>query len=197
MDQSSTTESPGDAGAEPPPMTPPQNPTPASDAAVADAGSASDAASSMSDAGLSMDAHLPGHDAGMTMDASMPPADAGAPMDAGAPACIAPVAPPGSGHHNPGRDCSQCHNFTVAGTLFTQLTGGTGIAGATIEVIDANNQRLLLPTYQNGNFYTQQAVAYPIRLRASRCPNDAPMISTAATGTCNGCHNSTFQAHLP
>jgi hypothetical protein len=109
----------------------------------------------------------------------------------------------GSGHHNAGDDCMSCHaNFgsrtwTVAGTLYTSVTGSAPLGGATIEVIDANGQALRLPTTDNGNFWTTLPVALPLKVRASKCPSNAVMSSTSNTGSCNGCHGSGFRIHLP
>ena len=115
--------------------------------------------------------------------------------------CIAAVASPGDGHHNPGAECLGCHNgniatkWTVAGTLY----GGNGapLSGATIELVQGNGQTLRVATCANGNFYTSQAVTYPLTVRASQCPSDAPMVSTVQAGGCNSCHGSAMKIHLP
>ena len=124
--------------------------------------------------------------------------------DGGTNDCINAVASPGSGHHHAGADCASCHDglgaslrWTVAGTLYSTATGGTAISGATIEVVDANGKTLKLATYDNGNFYTTSAVAKPLKVRASKCPNDAKMVATVSDGSCNGCHNSAMRIHLP
>jgi hypothetical protein len=102
-----------------------------------------------------------------------------------------------------------CHDgvsgfmWTIAGTLYDKPTGGTAIGGATIEIIDANNQKIDLVTSTNGNFYTTKTVAYPLKVRATDCPNDVHMTASIAKGTdaasCNksGCHDSAMRIHLP
>jgi hypothetical protein len=112
-----------------------------------------------------------------------------------------------SGQHNAGLSCLDCHKsgggeapaFTFAGTLFSAVTGGSAVAGATIEATDAKGQVIRIVTSKNGNFYTSQAVSFPLTVRASACPSDQPMIATVQNGNCNtsGCHASQFQIHLP
>ncbi len=111
----------------------------------------------------------------------------------------------GSGQHNAGQDCMNCHsNWTVAGTLYTTATGSTPAAGATVTVIDANNHSLDLVVQANGNFYTQSSVTFPITLYASDCPTVQMMTAqmTSANnnnGGCNqtGCHGfGSSQPHI-
>ena len=118
--------------------------------------------------------------------------------------CIKLSSPPTSGHHNAGQACLGCHNgngatlFTFAGTLYNAATGGSTIAGATIEVIDSAGTTARIVTSSNGNFYTSQSLTPPFTTRASGCPNDIAMQSKA-TGDCNssGCHSSAMRVHLP
>jgi hypothetical protein len=132
-------------------------------------------------------------------------ASGGAADDAGpAPGCINAVASTGSGEHNAGQDCLSCHGkvggapaWTLAGTLYSAASGGAAVSGATIEVIDANGKRLALRTYANGNFYTNAAVAFPVTVRASKCPSDQTMNEPLNVGSCNSCHNDTMRVHLP
>jgi hypothetical protein len=119
--------------------------------------------------------------------------------------CIAPTTARNSGEHNAGAACLDCHQggdapkFTFAGTLFDAVTGGAGVAGATVEAVDAQGQLIRIVTSANGNFYTAQAVTFPLTVRASSCPSNLPMISKVQNGNCNssGCHASAMQAHLP
>lgn len=124
--------------------------------------------------------------------------------------CRDPVAGVGSGEHNPGQACIACHvgkgegpQFTVAGTLYADLAGTTPLAGATIVVTDATGATLDLVSQQNGNFYTTAALAFPIQVSATRCPDTTPMIgAVAAPGDCNagGCHapgSGAGPIHLP
>jgi len=118
--------------------------------------------------------------------------------------CENQATPPDNGHHNPGKSCFQnCHNhgFTLAGTLYNSVNGNSAFAGATITVIDANNQTVKLVTRQNGNFYTSQAIAFPVLTMASSCPSAVKMNASTPHGNCNvdGCHPgpTNQQIHLP
>ncbi len=111
-----------------------------------------------------------------------------------------------SGNHNAGLVCLGCHNgsgvaprWTVAGTLYASSQGGTPIAGATVTVTDANDVTVRLVTASNGNFYTGQALAMPLRVKASRCPDTRLMMATPMTGDCNSCHQAATNGriHLP
>jgi hypothetical protein len=108
----------------------------------------------------------------------------------------------GNGHHNAGQDCMQgCHNhgFTLSGTLYG-AAGTTALAGGTITVTDSAGKTLNLVTAQNGNFYTSQAIAFPITVYASACPTSMPMTASIANGNggCNksGCHANGAQGHI-
>ena len=115
--------------------------------------------------------------------------------------CEQEVAPAGTGHHNPGMSCltSGCHRggggpvYTVGGTLYDAHAGGLPVAGATVVVIDGDGNRFELPTAQNGNFWSTEPMVFPLLVRASQCPLDAPMISLSQNGDCNsgGCHGPT------
>ena len=88
----------------------------------------------------------------------------------------------GDGHHNSGQDCmNACHNhgFTLAGTVYTSVNSNTAVTGATISVTDANGQHLKIVTQLNGNFYTSQAVAFP--LTAIERIDELSSISIAST----------------
>ncbi len=113
----------------------------------------------------------------------------------------------GDGHHNPGQDCmNSCHNhgFTVAGTVFDSTSSSNPVAGATVRVVDANNQTVDIVTQLNGNFYTFTTVAFPLTVLATSCPNINHMSATVnqeSTGVVgcnqNGCHTSGNWIHVP
>jgi hypothetical protein len=117
-------------------------------------------------------------------------------------ACIALTTSSGDGHHNPGTACLGCHNggtapnFAAAGTLYDAVSSGNAIAGATIEIIDGSGTATRVVTGANGNFYTTGPLTGSLTVRASGCPNDMHMTSSA-TGNCNSCHGATNQIHLP
>lgn len=118
---------------------------------------------------------------------------------------------PSDGNHNAGVSCIQsgCHTqprksvtapMTIAGTLYGSVSGGTAIAQATIHVIDANGVDHKLSTATNGNFWTTDPIAFPVRVRASKCPNIDQSMNSAVDstgGSCNSCHGAGFRIHLP
>ena len=121
-------------------------------------------------------------------------------------ACRNAVANVGSGKHHPGEDCQgACHNhgFTLGGTLFAAANSTTPLAGATITVVDAAGKSIDVVSQRNGNFYTSQAVMFPVTVTASLCPSVAPMVTkvTATMDGCGkaGCHvaGATGVVHLP
>jgi hypothetical protein len=107
------------------------------------------------------------------------------------------------GHHNPGQDCmNACHNhgFTLSGTVYASLNSNTAVVGATVVVKDANNQTIKMVSATNGNFYTSQAIAFPLTVMATECPNVSAMSGQVAQGQggCNkvGCHTAGAQGHI-
>jgi hypothetical protein len=120
-----------------------------------------------------------------------------------------------SGNHNPGLTCiaAGCHDgntedappWTVAGTLYSSIAGDAPVPGATIRLVDGGGTELTLITAQNGNFYTEDPVTFPLTVKASKCPDTLAMVASVAqsapTGvSCNtgGCHDSAInRIHLP
>lgn len=111
---------------------------------------------------------------------------------------------PQLGHHNTGQSCFQsCHNhgFTLAGTLYTNDTGNTGFAGASISLTDNNGAKQDIVVNSDGNFYIKTAVAFPVLVIASSCPSAVKMTLASSDGNCNkgNCHvgGTSSQMHLP
>ena len=126
------------------------------------------------------------------------------PSDDGEPDCEPEQTPTGSEGHQAGTDCMSCHDsmtgsrrWTVAGTLYSDASGSSPVSGATIIVNDAAGAALRLVTHPNGNFSTNEAVELPLSVAASLCPDSAEMLSSASSGGCNSCHDSSFRVHLP
>jgi hypothetical protein len=118
--------------------------------------------------------------------------------------CINGTAATTSGHHNAGAACLGCHvggggptRFYFAGTLYNKVSGGTAVAGATVEVTDKNGQVVRIVTSMNGNFYSTTPVTFPLTTRATACPSSVAMVGTVADGNCNNCHTSQMRVHLP
>jgi hypothetical protein len=138
------------------------------------------------------------------------------------PNCIATAAATIDGHHNAGQACLQCHDgntagankFYAAGTIYDQLSlaaGAQGLSGVTIEITDANGAKTSVVTASlgaPGNFWIDQPLVFPLKVRASKCPADRPMSSSLAAnannaaagdGNCSrtGCHDSAMIMHMP
>ena len=110
-----------------------------------------------------------------------------------------------SGEHNAGQECQGCHapgggapTFYLAGTLYNAAGGGAAVAGATINVTDANGKKTKIVSANNGNFWTTTVLAFPVTVDASLCPATVPMVATVSgNGACNNCHNSAMRVHVP
>jgi hypothetical protein len=104
---------------------------------------------------------------------------------------------------NTGQACLSCHasavspNMTVAGTVYTTVSGAAAVSGATVTVTDNNGAVLNLVTGSTGNFYSTSAVAFPASVSVSKCPDTVAMNSPAGSGDCNSCHASSMRIHLP
>lgn len=122
--------------------------------------------------------------------------------------CIDLVGANGNGKHNPGRNCMEggCHDgavtkFTIAGTLYKDKDGSAPVAGATLVFTDENNAEIKLITASNGNYYTSQNITFPVKVKATGCPNSKSMGAeiSEANGGCNkdGCHVAGKRVYLP
>jgi hypothetical protein len=128
----------------------------------------------------------------------------------------------GSPTMNPGLDCLSCHSagsnppffandrpWTIAGTVYASpdALADAGQPNVQILVTDANGQQLTLVSNAAGNFYTAEAVAFPLQSlmvqnKTHRMQMDLASPYTpipgfpSLTGDCNSCHTqpSTFQA---
>jgi hypothetical protein len=137
-------------------------------------------------------------------DAQWP--DAGAPDATPIPVCVPPATSLETGHHFPGESCTGlCHDgangprWTFAGTLYDNEFGSHVVPDATIHLIDADGRSLTLVTAQNGNFWTNAQLTYPIRTYASACPNLEAMVARVTSSSCNAaaCHDATRRIYLP
>jgi hypothetical protein len=83
----------------------------------------------------------------------------------------------------PGQDCLACHQgglaprYTVAGTW--------PAAGASVELRDAQNRLVTLTTNEVGNFYTAEALAFPLTATVDGSLMEDPV----PHGDCNRCHH--------
>ncbi len=102
----------------------------------------------------------------------------------------------------PGGACVACHDwgegpaFRFAGTVFSKQNEAdqcTGLAGAKVEITDANGQILFLTSNSTGNFYTSGrgvTVATPYRAKLVYAGGEKPMSSSQTDGDCNACHTA-------
>lgn len=115
----------------------------------------------------------------------------------------------GSPSMNPGRACLECHRRdrdapiqSVAGTAFyapheedlcNGYSGdppGSRQGAATVRLIDANGVMLTLPVNAAGNFFTDDRLAFPLRLAEVIGPTGLrrAMGEAVPHGDCNLCH---------
>lgn len=145
-------------------------------------------------------------------DAPLVDAPTGDALPDGSNAACEPAQTPIDGHHNPGQNCQVggCHlagnlgngapAFYISGTLYNNAAGTAPISGGTIVVVaGAGGAPIKLVTATNGNFYYETLVSPPFTVKASKCPDETPMIAAANTGACNSCHQvgTDGRIHLP
>ncbi|HZS41059.1 MAG TPA: hypothetical protein VFF06_29725 [Polyangia bacterium] len=97
----------------------------------------------------------------------------------------------------PGDDCLSCHRaggsaraFTIAGTAYSRgdAIATEGTPDLVVVITDARDQRIELQTNAAGNFYTDQAVAFPVAAELHRGDSVRHMEPRVSTGACSSCH---------
>lgn len=92
----------------------------------------------------------------------------------------------------PGRICTECHYFTVAGTVFPAADApcnGAGLPGVDVEILDPTGAvQLTMTTNSAGNFYSYQPLRWPMRVRLTAPGKTATMVSAMHDGACAECH---------
>lgn len=103
----------------------------------------------------------------------------------------------------PGADCLACHDgsgggggeedeeapkFTAAGTAFADMDGTGPLSGATVRITDAGGTVVTLTTNSVGNFYTNEALTFPIDAEVEANGSTSTMASSVDVGGCNSCH---------
>lgn len=122
------------------------------------------------------------------------------------PPCADPVAPAGDGHHRPGDDCLMCHRqggdatpYSIAGTVYADSGGTAPAAGVQLHFKDASGLDVTVTTEANGNFWSVEALSFPLIAFVAQCPDVVPMVTPIAETDvgCNraGCHTSGFRIH--
>jgi hypothetical protein len=102
----------------------------------------------------------------------------------------------GSPLMHPGRDCKQCHDFVVAGTVYpieglNDANDCAGIPGVSVLVEDTAGKMFSLETNEAGNFYLTRrngSVTFPLTLSAETASETRQMAMQAETGACASCH---------
>jgi hypothetical protein len=94
----------------------------------------------------------------------------------------------------PGSDCTECHGFTAAGTIFADLDGTEPLASATIRVTDSLAVTVEMTSNSAGNFYTNDALEPPLTGEVEVGGTTVAMVSTPSVGGCNSCHSCTGTA---
>jgi hypothetical protein len=111
------------------------------------------------------------------------------------------VATTGTGGHNAGRDCNQCHGFGMAGTIYDGR--GNPVGGAEIRLVDNAGNAFSVYSGANGNFSGGGGFLAPAHVGARNSTTATLMISPLTYGGCNKCHCTaganctTTRLHLP
>jgi hypothetical protein len=98
----------------------------------------------------------------------------------------------------PGNDCTGCHNFAIAGTVYPTLDepnncDGTGAGGIKVLITGADNVTLTLtPSATSGNFYSSSSVKTPYSVKLTNSAGASrSMVAHQTAGNCNSCHTPT------
>lgn len=108
----------------------------------------------------------------------------------------------------PGQNCLACHtpggsageaSFSAAGTVFGSSTAdtGSGLAGVSVVLTDANSVDTTLTTNAAGNFFTRAALALPLKKAAVVINGQRTEMSAAPAGDCNRCHTQPAAGGAP
>jgi hypothetical protein len=91
----------------------------------------------------------------------------------------------------PGQNCLACHRFTVAGTVFGSASAdsGSGLAGVSVVITDANSVDTTLTTNAAGNFFSSAALALPLKKAAVVRNGTRTEMGGVPAGDCNRCHS--------
>jgi hypothetical protein len=108
----------------------------------------------------------------------------------------------------PGQNCQACHtpggsaaeaSFFVAGTVFGSTTAdtGSGLAGVSVVITDANSADTTLTTNAAGNFFTRAAMPLPLKKAAVLINGQRITMSAPPSGDCNRCHTQPASGGAP
>jgi hypothetical protein len=96
----------------------------------------------------------------------------------------------------PGNDCTGCHSFTIAGTVYPTLhepnnCDGTAANGIKVVVTGADGKvTTLTPDGTSGNFYSSTAIKTPFSAKVTNSAGGSRAMTAMQTkGNCNSCHS--------
>jgi hypothetical protein len=95
--------------------------------------------------------------------------------------------------HNAGRDCTGCHNFGAAGTVY-RTDGVTPYPGAVVRLTTASagggSVVATLTTDATGNFHTPASLPSGLYADVRGSGATRSMTAVVTRGGCNACHGS-------
>jgi hypothetical protein len=89
----------------------------------------------------------------------------------------------------PGVDCMTCHDFSAAGTVFTDAGG----AAADVIVVVGGEE---LRSNAAGNFFTAKSIPFPAATEVRAGSGVRRMSQLAPSGACNNCHGVGVTPHI-
>ena len=105
---------------------------------------------------------------------------------------------------HPGGDCVGCHTregegprYLAAGTIYAAVDEADdcfGVAGATVEITDAEGAVWSLTTNDAGNFWIDRdegPLAFPFRAKVVLDGTEIAMVTPQSEGSCASCHTQT------
>jgi hypothetical protein len=84
---------------------------------------------------------------------------------------------------DPFQDCLRCH---TGGHARRWTVAGTWRRGASVTVVDQNGKSVTMTGNEAGNFYTAEALTFPLTAAVDGAPMPAPL----TYGGCNVCHHA-------
>jgi hypothetical protein len=106
-----------------------------------------------------------------------------------------------SGQMLPGSNCLACHSegampeedepelwWTAGGTVFADLDGSAAADGVTVRITGADGAVVELTSNDVGNFWTREALVFPISAEVEKDGAVLAMVATQMTGACGSCH---------
>ena len=106
----------------------------------------------------------------------------------------------------PGSDCLACHSpggddeadrFSVGGTVFSDLDGGSLSQGVIVRVTDANGEVVEMTTNSAGNFYSSRDLEPPMTAEVEVGGRVERMATEISYGGCASCHNCEDEGKVP